>query len=144
MLLFLGRPGPVVHRVIGHRGGALVTKGDNRPAPDRANRRPPRSTATTTPTTSPGTTSSTSGAGPRLYALGAAAISLAGGWGYRLASVVDAVLRRLVPGAGDVRLARPVAWFVQRGVRAAFHVLFFRPCHGAGVPVAEDPEDEDR
>jgi len=80
------------------------------------------------------------GRGPRLYAAGAVLLSLAGGVLYRAAVLADAVLRRLVPGGRDVRLARPATWLLVRGARAVFHLLFFRACHGPGRPVEEDSD----
>ncbi len=140
LLLFLGRPGPVVHRVVGRRGDVLVTQGDNRPAPDVEPVAEADVVGVVVAVERDGRRWELAGSGPRLYAAGAALLSLAGGVVYRGAVLADAVLRRLVPAGRDVRATRPVAWFLLRGIRAAFHLLFFRACHGPGCPLEEDAD----
>ncbi len=140
LLLFLGRPGPVVHRVIGSRKGLLVTQGDNRPAPDVEPLAPADVVGVVVGLERDGRRWDLSGRGARFYGGAAALFSLAGGRVYRVAAVLDAGLRRLVPGIADVRFARPAAWFALRGLRAALHLLLFRACHGRGRRVEEDGE----
>ncbi len=140
LLLFLGRPGPVVHRVVGRRGEVLVTQGDNRPVPDVEPVATDDVVGVVVAVERGGRRWDLGRRGPRFYAAGAASLSRAGGALYRVAVLADAALRRVLPGGRDVRPVRTVAWALLRGVRVAFHFLLFRPCHGAGYPVEEDAD----
>ncbi|GEM_PF-3013951 len=144
IVIFVGRlhdeetgfPRPIVHRVLQRRpSGAIRAKGDARPWFDLheipaedilgvvvAFRTGDRKYELTT-------------RGARFYAGVAGALSWAGAWTYKLAVVMDALLRRLLPGFGDRRSFRRIFDLGQRLGQRFLYAALFRTCHrGAKAP----------
>lgn len=143
LLLYLQRPGPIVHRVVGRAtGGRWRTKGDNRPACDLLPVSHREVLGRIVAFERGGEVFSLEGRGARCYALAAAFLSRAGGLGYRAAALGDAVLRRALSPRGEradrERLRRP-AWWAQRLSQRALHGLLFGACHArlAELPYRE-------
>ena len=123
-------PGVIAHRVIWRRSdGVVVTKGDNRPDPDRERVRPEQIFGVAVGVRRANSVVDLTGGGPRLYAVAAAGWSVVGAVLHAIGAALDAVPRKLVPGWGDRRLWRAAAWGVQRLGRRALHALLYRPCH---------------
>lgn len=143
LLLYLQRPGPIVHRVVGRAAaGSWRTKGDNRPACDFLPVSGREVLGRIVAFERGGEVFSLEGRGARCYALAAAFLSRAGDLGYRAATLGDAVLRRALFLRGEAadreRLRRP-AWWAQRLSQHALHGLLFGVCHArlADLPYPE-------
>ena len=127
LLLYLQRPGPIVHRIVGRAAaGGWRTKGDNRPACDVLAVSERDVLGRIVAFERGGEVFSLEGRGARCYALAAAFLSRAGDLGYRAAALGDAVLRR-------------PAWWAQRLSQRALHGLLFGACHArlAELPYPE-------
>lgn len=140
VVLFMEKPGPVVHRVVGRRrDGALRTKGDARAAADV---RPVAADDVLGVVVgfadASGTTCELTGAGARVYAVGAALLSQAGRAVHLGASVADALLRRTLPGYGDRRLFRAPLEALQRGAQVLLYTVLFRPLHRRGPAAGKE------
>jgi hypothetical protein len=152
LLLYLQRPGPIVHRVVGRAaGGSWRTKGDNRPACDALTVSDRAVLGRIVAFERGREVFSLEGRGARCYARAAAFLSRAGDLGYRAAGLGDAVLRRafffLGERAGGEILRRP-AWWAQRLSQRALHSMLFAACHArlaelpfpeAGAPAEPGP-----
>lgn len=132
LLLYLQRPGPIVHRVLARRRGPegrFRTKGDARPMRDLADVRDGEVLGVVIAFERDGEVFSLEGRGPRRYATAAALVSRAGDVGFRAASLGDSILRRPLFFLGDRRYLRRPAWSLQWLSQRALHRLLFRACH---------------
>ncbi|MCU0232034.1 MAG: S24/S26 family peptidase [Acidobacteria bacterium] len=146
LLLYLQRPGPIVHRLLGRaRDGAWRTKGDNRPTRDVATVPDRDVLGRIVAFERDGAVWSLEGPGPRGYAFAAALLSSAGDLGCRAAGLGDALLRRALFFLGERArgefLRRP-AWWVQRLSQRVLHGLLFGACHPR-LPRLPFPETAD-
>ena len=143
LLLYLQRPGPIVHRIVGRAAaGGWRTKGDNRPACDVLAVSERDVLGRIVAFERGGEVFSLEGRGARCYALAAAFLSRAGDLGYRAAALGDAVLRRALSvfdERADRELLRRPAWWAQRLSQRALHGLLFGACHArlAELPYPE-------
>jgi hypothetical protein len=122
----------VVHRVVGRAaGGRLITKGDNLPHLDRETVDSGAVLGVVRAVREPGgALRELEGRGPRFYGAALASSSRLGAAVYRPAASIDALIRRMIPGMGERRLARLLARAVQRSAQATLHRLLYRACHG--------------
>jgi hypothetical protein len=143
LLLYLQRPGPIVHRLLGRvAGGGWRTKGDNRPTCDVQPVADREVLGRIVAFERDGEIFALEGRGARGYARAAAFLSRAGDLGYRAAGLGDAVLRRAFFFLGkraDRELLRRPAWWVQRMSQRVLHGLLFDACHArlAELPYPE-------
>jgi hypothetical protein len=133
LILYLQRPGPIVHRLLGRvAGGSWRTKGDNRPTRDVLPVADREVLGRIVAFEREGEVFSLEGRGARGYARAAAFLSRAGDLGYRAAALGDAALRRALVFLGrraDQEVLRRPAWWVQRMSQRALHRLLFAACH---------------
>ena len=147
LLLYLQRPGPIVHRVVGRAaGGSWRTKGDNRPICDLLSVSEREVLGRIVAFERGGEVFALEGRGARCYARAAAFLSRAGDLGYRAAALGDAVLRRALFFLGERargEILRRPAWWAQRLSQRALHGLLFGACHArlAALPFPESPDE---
>jgi hypothetical protein len=147
LLLYLQRPGPIVHRLLGRAAdGSWRTKGDNRPLRDLLTVPDRDVLGRIVAFERDGAVWSLEGRGARGYARAAALLSQAGDLGYRAAGLGDAVLRRALFFLGERahgEILRRPAWWVQRQSQRALHGLLFGACHArlAELPFPESPDE---
>ena len=149
LLLYLQRPGPIVHRVVGRAaGGSWRTKGDNRPTCDLLPVSEREVLGRIVAFERAGEVFALEGRGARYYARAAALLSRAGDLGYRAAALGDAALRRaffFLGGRADREILRRPAWWAQRLSQRALHRLLFGACHArlAELPYPEPGAADD-
>jgi len=132
LLLYLQRPGPIVHRVLTRLsgpGGGWRTKGDARPMSDVSTVRDSEVLGVIVAFERGDEVFSLEGSGPRRYATAAALVSRAGDIAFRVAALGDSALRRPLFFLGDRRYLRRPAWALQHLSQRMLHRLFFRASH---------------
>lgn len=133
LILFLGKSGLVVHRVLGRKGasGPFRTKGDGRPGEDVDEVSKNHILGNIEAIEWPGARRSLTRSGARFFARSAAAWSSAGNQLHRLAGCLDRGARRLSSRPDPPWWFRRGAWWVQKGGQILLHRLLFRICHPA-------------
>lgn len=132
LLIYVQKPGPIVHRVIDARAaGGWITKGDGRGGFDVQPVLPDEAIGVVTAIERGGVRITLEQPGAKRYAACARAVSQVGGISYRVAERLDGLLRRLLRQQTAPRCFVVLSWWGQRGLQQVLYRLLFRLCHRA-------------